>query len=99
MLKHKVAVIYGAGGGIGGAIARAFAGEGARVFLTRRHLAPVEAVAKDIAAAGGAPGAAEGGGPPQPAVREQPQPRVSTTGRAHHAVHYGGLPPAQPRGR
>ena len=34
MLKNKVAVIYGAGGGIGGAIARAFAKEGAKVFLT-----------------------------------------------------------------
>jgi NAD(P)-dependent dehydrogenase (short-subunit alcohol dehydrogenase family) len=34
MLKDKVAVIYGAGGAIGGAVARAFASEGARVFLT-----------------------------------------------------------------
>ena len=32
MLKDKVAVIYGAGGAIGGAVARAFAGEGAKVF-------------------------------------------------------------------
>jgi hypothetical protein len=29
MLKDKVAVIYGAGGAIGGAVARAFASEGA----------------------------------------------------------------------
>src|SRR5215471_2021525 len=34
MLKDKVAVIYGAGGAIGGAVARAFAREGATVFLT-----------------------------------------------------------------
>ena len=34
MLDGKVAVIYGAGGAIGGAVARAFAREGARVFLT-----------------------------------------------------------------
>ena len=39
MLKDKVAVIYGAGGGIGGAVARAFAHEGAKVFLTGRDLA------------------------------------------------------------
>ena len=52
MLKNKVAVIYGAGGGIGGAIARAFAKEGAKVFLTGLHGAAVEAVAKDIVAAG-----------------------------------------------
>jgi NAD(P)-dependent dehydrogenase (short-subunit alcohol dehydrogenase family) len=34
MLKDKVAVVYGAGGAIGGAVARAFASEGARVFVT-----------------------------------------------------------------
>ena len=33
MLENKVAVIYGAGGPIGGAVARAFAREGARVCL------------------------------------------------------------------
>jgi NAD(P)-dependent dehydrogenase (short-subunit alcohol dehydrogenase family) len=32
MLKNKVAVIYGAGGGIGRAVARAFAKEGPRFF-------------------------------------------------------------------
>jgi NAD(P)-dependent dehydrogenase (short-subunit alcohol dehydrogenase family) len=48
LLTDKVAVIYGAGGGIGGAVARAFAAEGARLFLTGRDLAPVEAVAEDI---------------------------------------------------
>jgi NAD(P)-dependent dehydrogenase (short-subunit alcohol dehydrogenase family) len=53
MLKNKIAVVYGAGGGIGGAVARAFAREGARVFLTGPHRAKVEAVAKDIASAGG----------------------------------------------
>jgi NAD(P)-dependent dehydrogenase (short-subunit alcohol dehydrogenase family) len=36
LLEHKVAVIYGGGGPIGGAVARAFAGEGARVFLIGR---------------------------------------------------------------
>jgi NADP-dependent 3-hydroxy acid dehydrogenase YdfG len=45
LLKDKVAVIYGAGGAIGGAVARAFASEGANLFLTGRQLAPVEAVA------------------------------------------------------
>src|SRR5260370_40150879 len=48
MLKNKVAVIYGAGGHIGGEVARAFAAEGARVFLTGHGRAAVEAVAKDI---------------------------------------------------
>ncbi|SRR6266536_286761 len=59
MLKDKVAVIYGAGGAIGGAVACAFASDGARLFLTGRSLAPVEVVAKEIVAAGGSAGAAE----------------------------------------
>jgi NAD(P)-dependent dehydrogenase (short-subunit alcohol dehydrogenase family) len=58
MLNGKIAVIYGAGGSVGGAVARAFAREGAKVFLTSHTLAPVEAVVKDIVAAGGATEAA-----------------------------------------
>jgi len=50
MLKDKVAVVYGAGGSIGGAVARAFADEGARVFLTGRYGATVLAVASFSAA-------------------------------------------------
>jgi NAD(P)-dependent dehydrogenase (short-subunit alcohol dehydrogenase family) len=53
LLKNKVAVIYGAGGAIGGAVARAFGCEGAKVFLTGRDRAPVKAVAEDIVSAGG----------------------------------------------
>ena len=41
MLEDKVAVVYGAGGAIGGAVARTFAREGARVFVTGRRRAPV----------------------------------------------------------
>ena len=59
MLKEKVAVIYGAGGAIGGAVAQAFAREGAAVFLTGSHLPPVELVAKQIVADGGSAEAAE----------------------------------------
>jgi NAD(P)-dependent dehydrogenase (short-subunit alcohol dehydrogenase family) len=59
MLQDKVAVIYGAGGAIGGAVARAFASEGAKLFLTGRHLAPVDAVAKKIVSAGGSADADE----------------------------------------
>jgi NAD(P)-dependent dehydrogenase (short-subunit alcohol dehydrogenase family) len=59
MLNDKVAVIYGAGGAVGGAVARAFAREGAKGFLTGRKRAPVEAVANDIVAAGGSAEAAE----------------------------------------
>jgi NAD(P)-dependent dehydrogenase (short-subunit alcohol dehydrogenase family) len=34
MLENKVAVIYGAGGAIGSAVARAFASDGANLFVT-----------------------------------------------------------------
>lgn len=53
LLEHKNAVVYGAGGAIGGAVARAFAREGARVFVAGRTLDKVEAVADKISAAGG----------------------------------------------
>jgi NADP-dependent 3-hydroxy acid dehydrogenase YdfG len=53
LLVNKTAVIYGAGGAVGGAVARAFAREGARVLLAGRSLARVEAVAGEIVAAGG----------------------------------------------
>jgi 3-oxoacyl-[acyl-carrier protein] reductase len=36
LLEHKNAIVYGGGGPVGGAIARAFASEGARVFLAGR---------------------------------------------------------------
>jgi 3-oxoacyl-[acyl-carrier protein] reductase len=53
LLEDKTAVIYGGGGAIGGAVARAFAREGARVYLAGRTNAPLEAVAEAIRAAGG----------------------------------------------
>jgi NAD(P)-dependent dehydrogenase (short-subunit alcohol dehydrogenase family) len=53
LLTSKNAVVYGGGGSIGGAVARAFAREGARVFLAGRTLATLDRVAEDISAAGG----------------------------------------------
>ncbi|MFI4920548.1 MAG: SDR family NAD(P)-dependent oxidoreductase [Gammaproteobacteria bacterium] len=53
LLEDKNAVIYGAGGAIGAAVARAFAREGATLFLTGRNQAKVESVAGNIRAAGG----------------------------------------------
>jgi 3-oxoacyl-[acyl-carrier protein] reductase len=59
LLEGRNAVIYGGGGAIGGAVARAFAREGARVFLAGRTLAGLEAVAADIRDAGGTADTAE----------------------------------------
>jgi NAD(P)-dependent dehydrogenase (short-subunit alcohol dehydrogenase family) len=53
LLEGKNAVIYGAGG-LGAGVARTFAREGATVFLAGRTREPLEALAAEIAAAGGA---------------------------------------------
>jgi 7-alpha-hydroxysteroid dehydrogenase len=53
LLKDRTAIVYGASGAVGGAVARAFAREGARVFLAGRTQAKLEAMAAGIAAAGG----------------------------------------------
>jgi NAD(P)-dependent dehydrogenase (short-subunit alcohol dehydrogenase family) len=59
LLRDKVAVIYGAGGDVGGAVARAFAREGAKLFLSGRNLRAVEAVAADVIGRGGVAEAAQ----------------------------------------
>lgn len=53
LLNAKQAVIYGGGGSIGGAVARAFAREAATVHLAGRTRATLERVADDICTAGG----------------------------------------------
>jgi 3-oxoacyl-[acyl-carrier protein] reductase len=53
MLKGKRAVVFGAGGSIGSAVAKEFAAEGAEVFLAGRTRSNLEPVAKKITEAGG----------------------------------------------
>ncbi|HEY6637529.1 MAG TPA: SDR family oxidoreductase [Solirubrobacterales bacterium] len=53
LLEGKTAVIYGGGGSIGGACARAFAREGAQVFLCGRTQEKLDSVADEIVSAGG----------------------------------------------
>jgi 3-oxoacyl-[acyl-carrier protein] reductase len=53
LLEGRNAVIYGGGGSIGGAVARAFAREGATVHLAGRTQAKLDAVADAVRAAGG----------------------------------------------
>ena len=95
MLKNKVAVIYGAGGAIGGAVARAFALEGAKLFLTGRHRAPVEAVAKDIVSAGGSAEAAEVDALDEQAVDKHLQSVIDKAGRVDISFNAVGIPNAK----
>lgn len=53
VLDDKNAIVYGAAGSIGGAVARAFAREGANVFLAGRTLANLDKVADEIRSGGG----------------------------------------------
>lgn len=53
LLDGKAAVVYGAGGGVGSAVAKAFAREGARLFLVGRTLASLQKVADEISNSGG----------------------------------------------
>ena len=52
-LKDKRAVVFGAGGSIGGAVARRFAAEGAEVFLAGRTESSLDTVARQIKGSGG----------------------------------------------
>ena len=95
LLKNKVAVIYGAGGAIGGAVARAFAREGATLFLTGRLRAPVEAVAKDIVSAGGSAEAAEVDALDEQAVDTHLQSVIDKAGRVDISFNAVGIPDAK----
>jgi NAD(P)-dependent dehydrogenase (short-subunit alcohol dehydrogenase family) len=59
LLQGKNAIVYGGGGGIGAGVSRAFAREGATVFLAGRNREPLEAVAASIRTVGGTAEVAE----------------------------------------
>jgi NAD(P)-dependent dehydrogenase (short-subunit alcohol dehydrogenase family) len=87
MLAGKVAVIYGAAGAVGSAVAHAFAREGATLFLTGRRLAPVEAVARAVSAE-----AAEVDALDEQAVDEHLQSVIDKAGRLDISFNAIGLP-------
>ncbi|MDI2131048.1 SDR family NAD(P)-dependent oxidoreductase [Yinghuangia seranimata] len=91
-LQNKAAVVYGAGGAIGGAVARAFAAEGADVYLTGRRLGPVDAVAKEIAAAGGSADATEVDALDEEAIGRHLRSVVERAGRVDVSFNAVGVP-------
>ena len=91
MLENKIAVIYGAGA-VGGAVARACAREGARVFLTGRNLSKVDAVVKEIKAAGGKAESAEVDALDEQAVDRHLQSVIDKAGRVDLSFNAIGIP-------
>jgi NAD(P)-dependent dehydrogenase (short-subunit alcohol dehydrogenase family) len=88
MLNNKVAVIYGAAGAIGSAVARAFAAEGAELYLTGRTPAPVEALAEET----GSAEAAEVDVLDERAVAEHLQSVIDKAGRVDISFNAAGIP-------
>ena len=91
-MRNKVAVVYGAGGAIGGAVARAFASAGASVFLAGRTSAHVEMVAEDIVVAGGSAEAAEVDALDERAVDEHLDSVIDRAGRIDLSFNAIGIP-------
>jgi NAD(P)-dependent dehydrogenase (short-subunit alcohol dehydrogenase family) len=87
LLTSKTAIIYGAGGGIGGGVARTFAREGARVFLAGRTRAKLDAVAKEIKAAGGSADSAVVDALDEKAVDDHVKDVVAKAGRVDVSVN------------
>jgi len=92
LLENKIAVVYGAGGAIGGAVARGFAREGARLFLAGRQRAAVEAAAKDIVSAGGFAQAAEVDALDESAIDSHLESVIDDAGRIDVSFNAIGIP-------
>jgi 3-oxoacyl-[acyl-carrier protein] reductase len=95
LLENKNAVIYGGGGAVGGAVARVFAREGARVFIAGRTQERLDAVAADIAAAGGKAETAEVDAMDERAVNQHADNLAVTAGHIEIAVNAVGIPHVQ----
>ena len=98
MLQNKIAVIYGAGGAIGGAVARAFAREGAQVFLTGLRRAPLEEIAGEINLAGGSAAVAQVDSLDEKAMDQHLQQVVEQTGRIDISFNAAGIHDARSLG-
>lgn len=92
LLANKNAVIYGAGGAIGAAVAHAFAREGANVFLTGRNLAALEVAAKEVTAAGGSAEAAAVDALDEQAVERHADAVVARAGSLDISFNAIGIP-------
>jgi NAD(P)-dependent dehydrogenase (short-subunit alcohol dehydrogenase family) len=90
-LENKVAVIYG-DGTIGATIAKAFALEGARVFLTGRTVAKLDAIAREIQFDGGTIETAQLDALDEQAVEKHMNEIVAKTGKIDISFNAIGIP-------
>ena len=90
VLKGRHAVVFGAGGTIGAAVAKEFAAEGAEVFLSGRTKSGVEALVKQIAANGGRAHAAVVDTLHDTAVNEYVDGIVKQTGKIDIILDFAG---------
>jgi NAD(P)-dependent dehydrogenase (short-subunit alcohol dehydrogenase family) len=90
LLENKTAVIYGGGGGIGGAMAQGFAAEGARVVLVGRTPETLDAVAGKVRADGGQAETAVVDALDEAAVNDHADAVVGTTGSLDVSVNVIG---------
>ena len=95
LLDGKTAMIFGAGGAIGGAAARAFAREGSSVYLSGRNGAAVDAVANDIRAVGGAAETATVDALDEAAIERYVADVAGKTGRIDVMLNAIGFQPVQ----
>jgi NAD(P)-dependent dehydrogenase (short-subunit alcohol dehydrogenase family) len=98
LLKDKVALIFAATGGVGSTIARAFAREGAQVFLSSRRLPEVRNIAKEISSSGGIAEAAEVDALDEESVEKYVQEIFEKTGRIDISFNAIGIPQGEEQG-
>jgi NAD(P)-dependent dehydrogenase (short-subunit alcohol dehydrogenase family) len=95
LLAGKTAVVYGAAGAMGSAVSRAFAREGAQVFLAGRTLERVNAHARELNEAGLSATAAQVDALDREAVEKHLAEVVRRTGRVDISFNLIGLGGAQ----
>ncbi|HEX9510058.1 MAG TPA: SDR family oxidoreductase [Puia sp.] len=91
ILQNRNAIIYGAGGSMGGAVAKALAGAGAHVFLTGRNLSSVRKVADAILFAGGSAEVAQVDALDEKAINSHMDAVVQSAGTVHISFNAVGI--------
>jgi 3-oxoacyl-[acyl-carrier protein] reductase len=95
LLEDKVAIVYGAGGSMGGAITRAFADAGASVFLAGRNVRALETIVEEMRRAGRTTESAEVDVDNPDAVARHAEQVVASAGRIDISCNAVGMDAVQ----